>query len=1128
MCLVAREFYLMILYPKWSLRFFLTGAIGNNSLVWCNMNRANQSLAGVAVACLLAIPGLSADQKKAKPLSASEVFKRSVPGIVAIDCFGEDSKPIATASGFLVADNGKILTNVHVIAQCQTVSVRLSNGDTYDAPVVQEVDARKDLAMIRIKAVSLPFLTLGDSDKIEIGQTVYSIGNPKGLQNTLQQGLVSGFHQAVGYRAVQVSASINPGNSGGPVLDDQGRVIAVAMSKITDAENLGFAVPINYAKGFLDSKTDTPFAVFATAMRQAFANAAKTTGANNPPATGAVPGGSVESVPSSAPPPPTPSTATSLGAMTQPSLTFTTIETIAGKEWRFEAEGIDATRVPLSRCYGVAADKAGNVYATDWLNGAVVKIDTTGRMHILAGPDSAPANRPNYPFGIATDASGAVYFSESYRLRKILPNGDVTTVAGADKSGSSPDGAAAATAQVSNVRGIAFAKDGTVAFAESGNNRIRRIDAQGRLQTVAGDGQARFAGDMGPAGSASLSHPSDVAYDANGNLLVADQSNGRVRKITPDGKITTVMGPGVTKDVPGCPTGVATNSRSEIFVADPCKRQIFVLRNGESSIYGGTGTGLKEPSGQGSSATGASFDEWALAVNNKDELLISSPDFGHIYRIDRNGVFSIVAGAGNWRVPVDGTPAREAYFNRPNAIVLDAKGAILFTDSSAHRIYRIDEKRVVSKLAGAGRPMYSGEAVVAHDSEITSPLGLRVRSNGAILFVERGNQRIREIAPDGKMRTVAGNGRAEYAGDGGQAKNAALNNPEALAFDPAGNIYVSDRNNNRIRKIKTDGTIQLVAGDGTRGFSGDGGPAERASLNSPLGIEIGPDGSLYIADAGNHRIRKISNGTITTIAGDGSNRFAGDMGPALRASFMWPYALEFGPDRALYILDSNASRVRRIDPQSGVVTTVAGTGSRAVSGDGGPALQAGLGAPEGLAFDPAGNMYLAETTGKIRMIHAVLGAAAGTPPTYAIGNRPPAAFVPPQVVLSQNDAVISVSFDRMEKLLREKIGVWTTEEARTVLGTARTENGRELTFETPGTNFSRVTLAFSADKLDRVNFIPAEIVRWDRQLAYMRGKYPGDEFKAGQSGDNTVYTFTASRTSFTVLPDGRIVSMTIF
>jgi TonB family protein len=247
------------------------------------MRTAIHSFAAILMFQVLIGPVLGADKKKPKPLSAAEVFKRSVPAIVAIDCLGPKNARIGTASGFLVADNGKILTNLHVIQQCQALTVRLSNGDAYDSANVIEVDARKDIALIRIRAVSLPVLALGDSNALEIGQAVYSIGNPSGLQNTLQQGLVSGYREMPGYRVVQVSASINPGNSGGPVLDDQGNVIAIAAMKIVNAENLGFAIPINYAKGYLDTKTEISFATFATAMKQAIA-AANNANASSVPA----------------------------------------------------------------------------------------------------------------------------------------------------------------------------------------------------------------------------------------------------------------------------------------------------------------------------------------------------------------------------------------------------------------------------------------------------------------------------------------------------------------------------------------------------------------------------------------------------------------------------------------------------------------------------------------------------------------------------------------------------------------------------------------------------------------------------------------------------------------------------
>lgn len=184
---------------------------------------------------------LGADKTKSKALTAAEVFKRAAPVVVAIDCLGDNNVKIATASGFIVSDNGKIATNFHVIKSCKSLAVRLTNGDVYDSTWVIALDVRRDLALIRIKAASLPVLPLAESNDIEVGDTVYSLGNASGLQNTLQQGLVSAFREINGSRLVQVGASLNPGNSGGPILNEQGRVVAIAVAIINGAENLGFA-----------------------------------------------------------------------------------------------------------------------------------------------------------------------------------------------------------------------------------------------------------------------------------------------------------------------------------------------------------------------------------------------------------------------------------------------------------------------------------------------------------------------------------------------------------------------------------------------------------------------------------------------------------------------------------------------------------------------------------------------------------------------------------------------------------------------------------------------------------------------------------------------------------------------
>jgi TPR repeat protein len=217
---------------------------------------------------LLAFTQLAPPVFGAETLTPAEVFKHAVPGVVAIDCLGINNARISTASGFIISDNGRIATNLHVVESCSILAVRLTNGDVYDSTWVVATDKRRDLAVIRIKAASLPVLPLAESNDLEVGQTVYSIGNPSGLQNTLQSGIVSAFRQVNGSRLVQISASLNPGNSGGPVLDEKGHVAAIAVSKINGAENLGFAIPIDYLKGYLDSKEETAFSVFAATNKQ--------------------------------------------------------------------------------------------------------------------------------------------------------------------------------------------------------------------------------------------------------------------------------------------------------------------------------------------------------------------------------------------------------------------------------------------------------------------------------------------------------------------------------------------------------------------------------------------------------------------------------------------------------------------------------------------------------------------------------------------------------------------------------------------------------------------------------------------------------------------------------------------
>jgi sugar lactone lactonase YvrE len=232
-----------------------------------------------------------------------------------------------------------------------------------------------------------------------------------------------------------------------------------------------------------------------------------------------------------------------------------------------------------------------------------------------------------------------------------------------------------------------------------------------------------------------------------------------------------------------------------------------------------------------------------------------------------------------------------------------------------------------------------------------------VDSVGNVYIADLGNKRIRKVS-GGTITTIAGNGAAGFSGDGGPATSASLSAPYGVALDSTGSLYTADNDNNRIRKV-SGGTITTVAGNGNLGFSGDGGPATSASLAQPEGLAVDSSGNLYIADTRNHRIRKLSGGTITTIAGNGTPGFSGDGGPATSASLYNPGGVAVDSAGNLYIADSNNNRIRKVS--GGTITTVAGNGNAGFSGDGGPATSASLNYPIGIAVDSAGDLYTADS-----------------------------------------------------------------------------------------------------------------------------------------------------------------------
>jgi sugar lactone lactonase YvrE len=334
-----------------------------------------------------------------------------------------------------------------------------------------------------------------------------------------------------------------------------------------------------------------------------------------------------------------------------------------------------------------------------------------------------------------------------------------------------------------------------------------------------------------------------------------------------------------------------------------------------------------------------------------------------------NGIITTVAGNGTSGYFGDGGAATNAEFFYLNSVAVDASGNLFIVDGYNERIRMVGTNGNITTVAGNGTNGYSGDGEMATNAELSNPVGMVVDANGNLFISDIGNNRIRKVGADGIISTIAGNGTPGYSGDGGAATNAELFNPEGVAVDATGNLFIADYSNSRIRKVDTNGLISTVAGDGRQGYGGDGGVATNAEFG-PYGLAVDAVDKLFIGDANNNRVREVSSdGEITTVAGDGAGAgtggyesyFSGDGGPATNAELNLPQGVAVvDATEDLFIADYANHRIRRVGAD-GVITTVAGNGTGGYAGDGDAALKAELNFPIGVAVDASGNLFIADT-----------------------------------------------------------------------------------------------------------------------------------------------------------------------
>jgi NHL repeat-containing protein len=630
-----------------------------------------------------------------------------------------------------------------------------------------------------------------------------------------------------------------------------------------------------------------------------------------------------------------------------------------------------AVRASVSGC-GVAVDHFGNVVIADTDSG-------NERVRVVAHTTGTFYGRP-------------------------MTAGHIYTVAGNGTVGFSGDGGPATSAELANPEGVAVDAAGNLLIADTSNGRIRVVAhsagtfygqpmTAGDIYTVAGGGTG--LGDGGPATSAGLGLVRDVAVDAAGNLLIADHDSSRLRLVAAStgtfygqlrtaGDIYTVAGGGTglgdggpaTSAGLGSPEAVAVDAAGNLLIADTGNNRVRAVAATTGTFYGQPMTA------------------------------------GDIYTVAGNGTFGFSG---------DGGPATAAALFEPEGVTVDSAGNLVISDSVNARVRVVAASTGtfygqpmtagdIYTVAGNGTSRFSGDGGPATAAQLNDPASVPVDSAGNLVIADTFNNRIRVAAAStgtfygqpmtaGHIYTVAGNGDGLPSGDGGPATSAGLT-PAGMAVDAAGNLLIADTFNARVVAASTGtfygqpmtaGHIYTIAGTGTAGFSGDGGPATSAKLGNPRAVAADAAGNLLIADTTDNRIRVVAHrtgtfygqpmtaGHIYTLAGNGKAGFSGDGGPATSAGLHGPGGVAVDPAGNLLIADSTNNRIRVVAHGTGTfygqpmtaghIYTIAGHARHGFSGDSGPATSAGLNNPTAVTMDAAGNLLIADSGDqRIRMV----------------------------------------------------------------------------------------------------------------------------------------------------------------
>jgi sugar lactone lactonase YvrE len=618
-------------------------------------------------------------------------------------------------------------------------------------------------------------------------------------------------------------------------------------------------------------------------------------------------------------------------------------------------DGGPATAAQLGYPGEICFDPLGNLYFADTSNQRIRKISPDG---IISAVNTGPLN---YPEGIAFDSSGNLYIADTFNgvIKKITPGGVVTIVAGTGAAVYSGDDGPATSAGVYYPTGVAVDASGNIYIGDTSNNVVRRVTAaDGIIRKYAGGGGG---GDGGPATLAGLSYPTKLVIDPNGNLLIGTTRSVRIVN-SQTGIIDSIRA--VPAGFSGGTIPAAAFTNAWRFAVDPLGR--IVVADDSENLIERIGPALPLFPNTNVGQTSLSQNIYLLINQSPDIISFSIPlGEGGVQEFTIGTISGCPLGAEINSgticiIPVTFSPKYPGKRDTPLIVVTNRYGTFGFGLIGAGVGPQVAIlPGIISSVAGNGTNSFSGDGGAALSAGLFYAFAVDRDAAGNMYIVTNGDNRVRKVATSGIITTVAGTGSASYNGDGIAANTASLRNVGDTKVDSAGNLYIADQGNNRIRKVDLNGIITTVAGNGSNGFSGDNGPATSAMLSSPTGITVDSAGNLYIAEYGNNRVRKVDvNGIITTFAGNGTPGLSGDNGPATSAAVNGPDRVTLDRAGNLYIADQRNNRIRKVDV-NGIITTVAGGGS---GGDGGPATSAQLNSPYGIVVDAAGNLYIADSS----------------------------------------------------------------------------------------------------------------------------------------------------------------------